>query len=118
MKVLVVEDFPLLRDAVVQGLREAGYAVDSTGDGEEGLWYAQSNEYEVLILDLMIPRLDGLSLLKRLRDSGNRVHVLVLTARDGLEDRVRGFHSGADDYVVKPFAFEELLARVNALVRR
>ena len=118
MRVLVVEDFELLRESVTQGLREAGYAVDATGDGEEGFWYAQSNPYDVLILDLMLPKLDGLTLLKRLREKNAQTHVLILTARDAPEDRVNGLDLGADDYLVKPFVFEELLARVRALVRR
>lgn len=118
MKVLLIEDYAPVRKSVEQGLREAGYAVDSTGDGEEGLWYACSSEYDVIILDWMLPGIDGLTLLRRLREKGNPVHVLILTARDGVEDRVRGIDEGADDYLVKPFAFEELLARVRALVRR
>lgn len=118
MKVLVVEDFQLLRDSLAQGLREAGYAVDATGDGEEGLWYATTGAYDVIVLDLLLPKLDGLSVLNRLREQGCASHVLILTARDGAEDRVRGLDAGADDYLVKPFVFDELLARVRALVRR
>jgi DNA-binding response OmpR family regulator len=118
MRVLVVEDFELLRDSLVQGLREAGYAVDASGDGEEGLWYAQSNPYDVIVLDLMLPKMDGLTLLRKLREQGNMVHVLVLTAKDAAADRVRGLDLGADDYLVKPFALDELFARVRALVRR
>ena len=118
MRVLLVEDFQLLRESLSQGLREAGYALDSAADGEEGLWYAQSNPYDVLILDLMLPKLDGLSLLRKLREKNAETHVLILTARDAPEDRVRGLDLGADDYLVKPFVFAELLARVRALVRR
>jgi DNA-binding response OmpR family regulator len=118
MKVLLVEDYVPIRKSLEQGLREAGFAVDATGDGEEGLWHARSGEYDVIILDLMIPGLDGLTLLRRLREEGNPVHVLILTAKDGIGDRVRGINEGADDYLCKPFAFEELLARVRALVRR
>jgi len=118
MKVLVVEDFQLLRDSLAQGLREAGYAVDATGDGEEGLWYATTGAYDVIVLDLLLPKLDGLTVLQRLRERGCASHVLILTARDGAEDRVRGLDAGADDYLVKPFVFDELLARVRALVRR
>jgi DNA-binding response OmpR family regulator len=118
MKVLLIEDYAPVRTSVAKGLREQGFAVDATGDGEEGLWYARANEYDVIILDLMLPGLGGLAILERLRREGNAVHVLVLTARDGLEDRVNGINLGADDYLVKPFAFEELLARVRALVRR
>ncbi|MGB7159668.1 MAG: response regulator transcription factor [Tepidisphaeraceae bacterium] len=118
MRVLVVEDFELLRESIAQGLREAGFAVDASADGEDGLWRARTNDYDVIVLDLMLPRLDGLSLLKRLRARGNRAHVLILTARDTSDDRVRGLDTGADDYLVKPFAFAELLARVRALTRR
>lgn len=96
----------------------AGYAVDSAYDGEEGLWLATGNEYDVVILDLMLPKLDGISVLQQLRASGRDTHVLILTAKDTVPDRVRGLEQGADDYLVKPFAFEELLARVQALVRR
>ena len=118
MRVLVVEDNVPIQKAVAKGLREAGFAVDVSGDGEEGLWYATSNDYDVVVLDLMLPRVDGLTLLKRLRAEGRATHVLILTARDTVQDRVRGLDLGADDYLVKPFAFEELLARVRALARR
>lgn len=118
MKLLLIEDFPLLRKSVGEGLREAGFAVDATGDGEEGLWYATSGEYDVIILDLMLPKIDGLTILKRLRARESAAHVLILTARDTCDDRVKGLNLGADDYLVKPFVFEELLARVRALIRR
>lgn len=118
MRVLVVEDYSPLRNSLVKGLRESGYRVDSTGDGEEGLWYSESNVYDAIVLDLMLPGLDGLSLLSSLREKGIGTPVLILTARDGVEDRVAGLDRGADDYLVKPFAFAELLARLNALIRR
>jgi DNA-binding response OmpR family regulator len=118
MRVLVVEDFAPLRKSVVQGLREAGYAVDEAADGEAGLWQAQSGEHDVIVLDLMLPKLDGLAVLKQLRDKKCPSHVLILTARDTDEDKVRGLDQGADDYLVKPFSFAELLARIRALVRR
>jgi DNA-binding response OmpR family regulator len=118
MRVLVVEDYDVLRESITQGLQEAGYAVDAAADGEDGLWHAESNDYDVVVLDLMLPKLDGLTLLKRLRARGNRTHVLILTAKDTPGDRVRGLDSGADDYLVKPFVFAELLSRVRALVRR
>jgi DNA-binding response OmpR family regulator len=118
MKVLLVEDYAPVRTSVAQGLREAGFAVDTTGDGEEGLWFARTGEYDAIILDLMLPGTDGLTILRCLRDEANPVPVLVLTARDTVRDRVRGLDLGADDYLVKPFAFDELLARIRALVRR
>lgn len=118
MRLLVVEDYVPLRKALVQGLGEAGFAVESAGDGDEALRYAGSTAYDVIVLDLMLPRVDGLSVLRRLRAGGHAAAVLILTARDALEDRVRGLDAGADDYLVKPFAFEELLARVRALIRR
>jgi DNA-binding response OmpR family regulator len=118
MKLLLIEDFPLLRNSLCEGLREAGFAVDATGDGEAGMWFAKSGEYDAIILDLMLPKVDGLTILKKLRSGGSQTHVLILTARDTCEDRVKGLNLGADDYLIKPFAFEELLARVRALVRR
>lgn len=118
MRVLVVEDYDLLRDSISQALKEAGFAVDAAGDGDEGLWYAQSNSYDVIILDLMLPRIDGLTLLRRLRTTNKNTCVLILTAKDTPEDRVKGLDLGADDYLVKPFVLAELLARVRALVRR
>lgn len=118
MRVLIIEDDRPLREALRQGLEEAGFAVDSSPDGEEGLWYARSNEYDAIVLDLMLPRIDGLTILGRLRREGSAVPILILTARDTVADRVKGLDLGADDYLVKPFAFAELLARVRALVRR
>ncbi|CAN5754928.1 response regulator transcription factor [soil metagenome] len=118
MRALVVEDYPPIRDAVRDGLVEAGYAVDVAGNGEEGLWFAEQNAYDVVILDVMLPKLDGHEVLRRLRRRGSKVAVLLLTAKDTVADRVTGLDLGADDYLVKPFAFAELLARVRALVRR
>jgi DNA-binding response OmpR family regulator len=118
MRVLVVEDYPPVLKAVAQGLREAGYAVDAASDGQEGLWFAEKGEYDVIVLDVLLPGVDGLTILRKLRAAGRHTHVLLLTARDTLQDRVAGLNEGADDYLVKPFAFEELLARVGALVRR
>ncbi len=118
MKVLVVEDYAPLRDALARGLRTAGYAVDAAADGLEGLSLALDREYDLVILDLMLPRMDGLSVLERIRRRAGTTAVLLLTARDGVDDRVQGLDRGADDYLVKPFAFEELLARVRALLRR
>ncbi len=118
MKVLVVEDNDPLRKAITQRLRESGFAVDETGDGPEGLWLATENKYTVAILDLMLPGLDGLDLLKKMRKTNEETSVLIITARDQVGDRVSGLDAGADDYLVKPFALEELLARVRALTRR
>ena len=118
MRVLLVEDYPPLQKSVAKGLREAGFAVDAAADGEEGLWYATTGEYDVVDLDLKLPKIDGLTVLKRLRAEGRSCHVLLLTAKDTVADRIRGLDLGADDYLVKPFAFAELLARVRALARR
>jgi len=118
MRVLVIEDSARLQRTLGTALRKSGYAVDLSGDGEDGLWHANSNNYDVIVLDLMLPKLDGLSVLAEMRRRGNDVHVLLLTARDSVADRVQGLREGADDYLVKPFALEEFLARVQALCRR
>jgi len=118
MRVLVVEDYAPVRNAVTQGLVEAAFAVDSADNGRDGLWFAENNDYDVVVLDLMIPEIDGLTLLRHLRQGGSSSPVLLLTAKDAIEDRVLGLNAGADDYLVKPFAFKELLARVRALSRR
>ena len=118
MRVLVVEDSKRLRTYLGKALVRAGYATDLAGDGEQGLHLAQINDYDVIVLDLMLPKLDGLSVLRRLRVGHDRARVLLLTARDTVEDRVRGLQEGADDYLVKPFAVRELLARLQALLRR
>ena len=118
MRILVVEDYAPVRKAVVKGLKEASFAVDAAGNGRDGLWYAENNSYDAIILDLMLPEVSGLSILKQLRDSGSDVGILILTAKDAIEDRVAGLNAGADDYLIKPFSFDELLARVKVLVRR
>ena len=118
MRVLVIEDYGPIRESVSEGLRDAGYAVDAAADGREGMWYVQSNDYDVIVLDLMLPEIDGLTILREVRGGERNACVLILTARDQLDDRVEGLNAGADDYLVKPFAFEELLARVRTLVRR
>lgn len=118
MKILIVEDEPKTGDYLRQGLAEAGFIVDLARDGLDGLHLAQSGEYDLIVLDVMLPRLDGWGVLETLRRAGRETPVLFLTARDQVEDRVRGLELGADDYLVKPFAFSELLARVRTLLRR
>jgi len=117
MRVLVVEDEPDLLDSLLKALREDGYAADGAPDGEEGLFKAESYEYDAIVLDIMLPRIDGWELLRRLRKT-RKTPVLMLTARDAVRDRVRGLDTGADDYLVKPFDLDELLARLRALIRR
>ncbi|MSR48205.1 MAG: response regulator transcription factor [Planctomycetes bacterium] len=118
MRLLIVEDSDALREALRSGLEGLGYVVDATGRGDDGLERALKGGHDLAIVDVMLPGLDGFELLKRLRESGSHVPVLMLTARDTVPDRVRGLDLGADDYLVKPFAVEELLARVRSLVRR
>jgi len=118
MRILIVEDSDKIRESVAQALREADYAVDTVTDGRQGLIHAQTGDYDAIVLDLGLPELDGLSVLKKLRDKKIATPVLLLTARDAIDDRVLGLQSGADDYLVKPFALDELLARVQALIRR
>ena len=118
MKLLVIEDSERLRRSLGHGLRRAGFAVDLTADGREGLAYAEVNDYDVILLDLMLPGIDGLTVLRTLRQKGRKTHVLILSAKDQVQDRILGLELGADDYLIKPFAFEELCARVRALIRR
>ena len=117
MRILIVEDEPDLRRSLAQALREEGYAVDTAGDGDDGLYKAESWEYDAILLDVMLPKMDGWQVLRRLRQT-KRTPVLMLTARDRTVDRVKGLDTGADDYVVKPFDLPELLARMRALIRR
>ena len=118
MRVLVVEDEARMAGLLKRALQEEGHAVDIASDGPEGLWLATENAYEAIVLDVMLPGLDGIQLCRRLRESGNWVPVLLLTARDGVGDRVRGLDAGADDYLIKPFSLLELAARLRALARR
>jgi two-component system copper resistance phosphate regulon response regulator CusR len=118
MKILLVEDSEALRRPVVKALKASGFVVDATGDGKEGLWMALEHDYDVIILDIMLPSLDGREVLKKIREANNESPVLFLTAKDSIEDRVTGLRLGADDYLVKSFAIEELIARVEALARR
>jgi two-component system, OmpR family, response regulator len=118
MRVLIVEDDGTIADFVSQGLTEAGFAVDVAADGERGLELATSGSYDAAIVDLMLPKLDGLALIDRMRTGGVRTPVLILSARRSVDDRVSGLQAGGDDYLTKPFAFAELLARLQALLRR
>ena len=118
MRLLLVEDDARIARFVAKGLREQSYAVDVTGTGEEALYQAAVNTYDLVILDVMIPAPDGFAVCRELRKSGQRMPILMLTARDAVEDRIAGLDHGADDYLTKPFEFRELLARLRALLRR
>ena len=118
MRLLLVEDEPVLRDQLASRLRKDGYAVDTASDGEEGLFYAVEYPIDLAIIDLGLPKISGIDLIKRLRKQGRDVPVLILTARNRWQDKVEGLESGADDYLAKPFHYEELAARVKALIRR
>ena len=118
MRLLLVEDEPVLRDQLASRLRKDGYAVDTASDGEEGLFYALEYPIDLAIIDLGLPKISGIELIKRLRKQGRDVPVLILTARNRWQDKVEGLESGADDYLAKPFHYEELAARVKALIRR
>jgi len=118
MRLLVVEDESLLRQQLVLGLQKAGFVVDDAADGKAGLFYALEYEYDAAIIDLGLPLLDGISVIRKLRESGRKYPVLILTARGDWQDKVLGLDAGADDYVVKPFRLEEIRARLNALLRR
>ena len=117
MRILIVEDEPRLQSNLAKALREEGYAVDVSGDGEDGIYKAESTDYDAIVLDVMLPKLDGWKLLERLRQT-KATPVLMLTARESHNDRVRGLDLGADDYLVKPFDLGELFARIRALIRR
>ncbi len=118
MRVLLVEDDPTIAEFVIKGLREAGFAVDHAADGVTALERAIAEPYDAAVVDVMLPRMDGLSLIDALRARGVRLPVLILSARRSVDDRVRGLQAGGDDYLTKPFAFAELLARIQALIRR
>src|SRR5436309_1668218 len=118
MRILVVEDDKKIASFVVNGLKQSGYAVDHAANGVNGLAYAETLSYDAAIVDLMLPELDGLSLIQQLRAKGLKVPVLILSAKASVDDRVKGLQAGGDDYLTKPFAFSELLARVQALIRR
>ncbi len=118
MRILLVEDDIKIASFIVKGLRAAGYAVDQALDGEEGLHMALTGPYDAAIIDIMLPKLDGLSLIEKLRKDKIRTTVIILSAKGSIDDRVKGLQTGSDDYLTKPFAFSELLARVQALIRR
>jgi len=119
MRILVIEDEKKIANFVERGLQEEGYAIDVAYDGEEGHFLATTNDYDLIVLDLMLPRLDGLSLCKKLREEdGQTTPIIILTAKDKTEDKVKGLDSGADDYLTKPFAFAEFLARIRAALRK
>jgi two-component system OmpR family response regulator len=118
MRILVVEDDEKIASFIVKGLKQAGYAVDRCADGDDGLIFAESTPYDAAVVDIMLPKLDGLSLVHRLRAKKIRIPVIILSAKAAVDDRVKGLESGADDYLTKPFAFSELSARLQALIRR
>ena len=118
MRILVVEDDKKIASFVVNGLKQSGYAVDHAAEGEQGLITAQSISYDAAVVDVMLPKLDGLSLIQQLRAKGVRMPILILSAKASVDDRVKGLQAGGDDYLTKPFAFSELLARIQALIRR
>ncbi|MGB8691465.1 MAG: response regulator transcription factor [Microcoleus sp.] len=118
MKILLVEDDFRISKAIAEALREQRYVVEMVGDGESGLAFAETGSFDLIVLDLMLPKLDGISLCRKLRQAGNKTQILMLTARDTSSDKVLGLDVGADDYVVKPFDLPELLARIRALLRR
>jgi len=118
MKILLAEDEVDLNNVVTRYLKKNGYSIDSVLDGEEALDYLEYGEYDLVILDIMMPKVDGFEVIKKLRNKGNHTSILMLTARDNADDKVKGLDLGADDYIVKPFDFNELLARIRAVVRR
>jgi two-component system OmpR family response regulator len=118
MRLLLVEDDAKAAAFILKGLRESGYAVDHVSDGESGLHMASSEPYDAAIIDVMLPKLDGLALIGELRQKKNKLPVIILSARSSTDDRIKGLQTGSDDYLTKPFAFSELLARVQALLRR
>ena len=118
MRALIVEDDPTIASFVARGLKEAGFSVDQAGDGLAGLELARTGPHDVAVIDVMLPKLDGMALIEAMRREGIRTPVLILSARQSVTDRVKGLEIGGDDYLTKPFAFPELLARINALIRR
>ncbi len=118
MRILVIEDEKKIADFIKRGLKEEGYAVDVSPDGENGLFLARTNDYDLILLDLMLPKVDGLAICKKLREEKMQAPIIMLTAKDAVKDKVTGLDAGADDYLTKPFAFDELLARIRAILRK
>ncbi len=118
MRILVIEDEKKIAGFIKRGLKEEGYAVDTASDGEEGYYLARTNDYDLILLDVMLPKIDGIKLCKKLRKDSEKTPVIMLTAKDRVKDKVEGLDSGADDYITKPFVFEELLARIRAVLRK
>ncbi len=118
MRILVIEDEKKIAGFIKRGLKEEGYAVDTASDGEEGYYLARTNDYDLILLDVMLPKIDGITLCKKLRKDSEKTPVIMLTAKDRVKDKVEGLDSGADDYITKPFVFEELLARIRAVLRK
>lgn len=118
MRILVIEDEKKVAEFIGNGLAEEGYAVDAAHDGEQGYFLASTSEYDIILLDVMLPKIDGITLCTKLRAEDCQTPILMLTAKDAVKDKVRGLDAGADDYVTKPFAFEELLARIRSLLRK
>ena len=117
MRILVIEDYTPLKNAVTEFLHESGFSVDSSGTGDEGLWFAQNHNYDLIVLDIMLPNIDGLSLLKQLRTEQNNTPVIITSAKDSVMNKVKGLETGANDYLVKPFDLDELLARIRVQIR-
>jgi len=118
MRILVIEDEKKIQEFIKRGLKEEGYAIDAASDGESGYFLAKTNDYDLILLDLMLPKMDGITVCKKLKEEGVAAAVIMLTAKDTVKDKVIGLDSGADDYLTKPFAFEELLARIRAVLRK
>ncbi len=118
MRCLLIEDFTLLRESIVERLSEEGYVMDASNSGDEGLWFAENHSYDVIILDLMLPKIDGLTILRKLRHAQDKTPILIISAKDAVDHRVAGLDAGADDYLIKPLELKELSARVRALARR
>lgn len=118
MRILIIEDEKSLRNILEKRLKDAGYSVDTCDNGEDGKYFIESTDYDAVLLDIMIPKIDGLTLLRYIREKQNKTPVMLLTAKDSIEDRVKGLDYGADDYLIKPFSFDELLARLRVLMRR